>query len=57
MSETQTCPTGIRLRTWLLLVLLPLVTAPLMIVGWLARDHLTQTATSRAIGEVNNLLR
>ncbi|MBF0614584.1 MAG: response regulator [Magnetococcales bacterium] len=53
----QTRAQGIKLRTWLLLVLLPLVTVPLMLVGWLARDYLSQTATRQAIGEVNNLLR
>ncbi|MBF0439740.1 MAG: HAMP domain-containing protein, partial [Magnetococcales bacterium] len=47
---------GINLRTWLLLVLLPLVTVPLMTVGWFAHDHLTQTSTTQAVGEVKNLL-
>ncbi|MEO5376164.1 MAG: response regulator [Magnetococcus sp. DMHC-6] len=46
-----------KLRTYLLLILLPLVTLPLMLIGWIARDHLTHTVTEQTLGEVNNLLR
>ncbi|MBF0151217.1 MAG: response regulator [Magnetococcales bacterium] len=46
-----------RLRTYLLLLLLPLVTLPLVLLGGLAGEHITQTSTSQALGEVRNLLR
>ncbi len=48
---------GLPLRSYLLLVLLPLVTLPLITVGWIAKTHMTQTAISQALGEVENLLR
>ncbi|MBF0156690.1 MAG: sensor histidine kinase, partial [Magnetococcales bacterium] len=45
------------LRTYLLILLVPLVSLPLIVVGWLARDYLIQNTTLHLQGEAGNLLR
>ncbi|MBF0342539.1 MAG: hypothetical protein HQL95_16470, partial [Magnetococcales bacterium] len=49
-------PEGAALQSRLLVVLLPLVMAPLLIVGWIAGEQVRHTATTHAFGAVRQLL-
>ncbi|MBF0273201.1 MAG: response regulator [Magnetococcales bacterium] len=50
-------PNGLALRSYLILVLLPLVSVPLLTVGWIAAEQVTRTATQHAFNTVRQLLR
>ncbi|MBF0213729.1 MAG: response regulator [Magnetococcales bacterium] len=49
-------PKGMDLRSYLILVLLPLVMLPLLAVGWIAAEHVTRTTTHHAFQAVRQLL-
>ncbi|MBF0131408.1 MAG: response regulator [Magnetococcales bacterium] len=44
------------LKFYLFLLLLPLVTLPLVVVGWIAKEHVIKTQRLQALGEEKNLL-